>query len=241
MKHVGCQCRKASLWAFALASLISLSCSRFGTVTGFLELRPGTTGRLESVRVELFPSDDSQGLPVQAVSACPTASPSRATFRFDAVPAGTYFLRAWQDVDLDERIGDGDLAGVYGGEYQPETLGQPFRVGAGREIDLGRIEMKIYQELLIAGFGARTQNLTRTDFQYSFNHDIELFSLVVTFPFFGSFIDAQAPGPKRGDTIYYSPGWSLGLETMPAGIHLLDFRGRFLEDTFRILVPVAVQ
>jgi len=210
-------------------------------VVGLVELRPGTAGQLTSCRVELFASPDSLAQPVIVSEAQPTSVPYRATFRFEDVPAGKYYLRAWQDRDLTSQISDGDYAGVYGGEFQRGWLGQPFLVGRGRVVDLGRVELTMFAELLIAAAGFRTQSRTSTDFSYSFNHDVVLTTLVVTFPQYGRYVAAGAAGPKRADTTYRSPGWSFGGIAMPTGTHRLEFRGQFLQDTFQIDVLVDVE
>jgi hypothetical protein len=99
--------------------------------------------------------------------------------------------------------------------------------------------MLIYKELKIAATGVRTNGNQVTEFSYSFNYDITLTSLTISWPGGGADADPTAPGAKTASTVYTSV-WNAGGAEMPAGNHILKFVGTFEGAAFDVDVAVGV-
>jgi hypothetical protein len=164
---------------------------------------------------------------------------SRASFEFPTVAPGPYYLLAWQDKDADGKVSDGDMTGVYGGPHEPGSPGKPVMVYEGWTVDAGEIEMARYTVLEVTAAGGRSQSGETTGFTYTFNYDVTLNSLAITFPGQPAMPDPGAPGLKVADTTYRSEGWRMG-GPMPTGLHQLEFRGVSRGVGFDIRVAVSV-
>jgi len=210
------------------------------TVYGRLALKPGQEGDVRLARVELRDSAAWDSAPVYAIAPESSGQSLRASFEFPAVAPGSYYLLAWQDKDGDGRISDGDLAGVYGGPYKSGSPGSPVMVYEGWTVDVGEIEMAEYAVLEVSAAGERSSSGETTSFSYTFNYDVTLNSLAITFPGQPTVPDPNAPGPKVADSTYRSENWQLG-GTMPTGLHQLDFRGLYAGDTFELRLAVRVE
>ena len=210
------------------------------TVYGWLVLKPGDEGDVRLARIELRDTAAWDSAPLYEVAPDSGGQFYRASFEFPVVAPGPYYVFAWQDRDGDGRVNDGDLTGVCGGPHRPGWPGKPVTVYARWTVDAGDIEMATYQVLEVNATGARSQSGDTTTFTYSFNHDVFLNSLVVTFPGQPALPDPGAAGEKVADSTYLSGGWSMG-GSMPSGLHQLEFRGIFRDSTFDIRVAVLVE
>jgi hypothetical protein len=225
----------------ALVGLCLLAGCQFPTtVYGRLALKPGEDGDVRLARVELHDSVAWDSSAVYAVNPESGGQFSRASFEFPVVAPGPYYLLAWQDKDDDGKVSDGDMTGVYGGPHQPGSSGKPVMVYEGWTVDAGEIELARYTVLEVTAEGERSQSGETTAFSYTFNHDLTLNSLTITFPGQPAMPDPNAPGPKVADSTYRSEGWRTG-GPMPTGLHQLDFRGVFRGAGFDIRLAVPVE
>lgn len=221
--------------------LLSLAgCDRTTGLTGTLILQTGQTGDVQNCRVQLFLSSDLTGNPVKEVASQSGGNASRSEFEFADILPGYYYVLAWKDLNGDGRVSDRDLVGVHGGTYRPGHGGSQVTVSEGKVTDIGEIVMMIYKELLITAAGSRSQGGLVTDFNYSFNYDLTLSSLTITFPGYDPVTDPDAPGPKTAGQTYLSEGWHAHGEPMPTGEHLLRFQGTWEGAAFDITVAVTV-
>jgi uncharacterized protein (DUF2141 family) len=147
--------------AAALAAFVS-GCSYPTNVSGRLSLNPGDTGDARLARIELHDSLGWKTPALYAVTADPTSQAAASRFLFPEVKAGTYFLVAWQDRDGDGVIGDGEVAGVNGGPYNPGWFGNQVVVPQSWTVDVGEITLYTYRRLVFAMSGARVQSGTAT-------------------------------------------------------------------------------
>jgi hypothetical protein len=209
------------------------------TVYGQLALKPGEQGDVRLARVELHDSAAWDSAPVYTVAPEAGERFYRAAFEFPVVAPGPYYVLAWQDLDADGRVSDGDLVGVHDDSNRLRRPGTPVIVYKYWTVDAGNIQMETYEVLEVSATGARSQSGDTTVFSYRFNHDVELNFLTLTFPGQPTLPDPSAAGPKVADTTYRSEGWSMG-GPMPTGLHQLEFRGVFRDSGFalRIAVPV---
>lgn len=227
-------------YVLALAVLGLLAgCRMPTTVYGRLVLKPGESGDVRLARVELHDTVAWDSAPLYELSPDTGGLFYRVAFEFPVVAPGPYYVLAWQDRDGDGRVSDGDLTGVCGGRHRPGWPGEPVIVYARWTVDAGDIEMATYEVVEVKATGTRSQSGDTTIFAYSFNHDVSLNSLVVTFPGQPPLPDANAPGDKTADSTYLSGGWSMG-GSMPSGLHQLEFRGVFEESSFVLRAAVRV-
>jgi hypothetical protein len=210
------------------------------TVYGRLVLKPGERGDVRLARVELRDSAAWDSAPVYTVDPESGGQFFQAPFEFPAVDPGPYYLLAWQDRNADGKVSDGDLTGVYGGPHEPGSMGKPVIAHERWTVDAGDIEMATYEVLEVSAAGARSQSGDTTSFTYTFNHDVYLNSLAVTFPGQPALPDPDAPGAKVADSTYRSEGWHMGGQ-MPSGLHQLEFRGVFRDSSFGLRVAVSVE
>ena len=210
------------------------------TVYGQLALKPGEEGDVRIARVELHDSVAWDSAPVYTVTPEAGGQFFRAAFEFPVVAPGPYYVLAWQDRDADGRVSDGDLVGIYGDSNRLRRPGKPVIVYKNWTVDAGYIQMAKYEVLEVDATGVRSQSGDSTSFSYSFNHDVMLNSLVLTFPGQSTLPDPSAAGPKVADSTYSSGGWSMGGQ-MPAGLHQLEFRGVFRDTSFALRVAVSVE
>jgi hypothetical protein len=210
------------------------------TVYGRLALKPGEEGDVRLARVELHDSVAWDSAPVYTVMPEAGGQFYRAAFEFPVVAPGPYYVLAWQDRDADGRISDGDLVGVYGDSNQLRRPGRPVIVYKNWTVDAGNIQMETYEVLEVNATGVRSQSGDTTSLSYSFNHDVMLNSLALTFPGQPTLPDPSAAGFKVADSTYVSGGWSMGGQ-MPVGLHQLEFRGTFRDTTFVLRVAARVE
>jgi hypothetical protein len=202
-------------------------------------MAPGAQGSPEGCRVDLlFYVDTSYRVVGSGVSGPPDRF-GRSHYELTGLVEGARFLRAWQDRDGDSAISDSDLVGVRNGRFRRGFCGEPFWVGEGLS-ELGPVELARFDELEFTTGGRRLAGDSMTEFTYSFNHDVDLTALLVTFPLYGSYLDASGPGRKRADSVYLSTGWRLTTGPMPTGEHLLRFRGSGLDTLFDTTLTVRV-
>ncbi len=238
---VGGKRLRATAFAVALAGLcLLMGCQFPTTVYGRLALKPGQDGDVRLARVELHDSVAWDSAAVYTIVPESGGQFFRASFEFPVVAPGRYYLLAWQDKDADGKVSDGDIAGVYGGPYEPGLPGNPVMVYKGWTVDAGEIEMSRYSVLEVTAAGARSQSGDTTGFTYAFNYDVTLNSLTITFPGQPAMPDPSAPGPKVADSTYRSEGWQMG-GPMPTGLHQLEFRGVSRGVGFDIRVAVSVE
>lgn len=233
---------KKSAVAIVVAGVVMLlSCAKETKVIGTLLLQPGQTGDVQNCRVELYEKADLTGTPVKFVASKASGQASRSDFEFTDVIEGYYYLLAWKDLNGDGVVSDKDIVGVHGGFYRPGYGGTQITVKAGQTNDVGEIEMLIYKELKISASGSRTPDQLQTTFTYSFNYDINLTSLTITFPGYNPIQDPDAPGAKTAGTQYTSGPWfDLQGNPMPTGNHTLQFVGTWEGTAFDITVTVMV-
>jgi hypothetical protein len=215
-------------------------CRLSTTVYGRLALKPGESGDVRLARVELHDSVAWDSAPVY--TALPEAGGQffRADFEFPVVAPGAYYVLAWQDRDADGKVSDGDLVGVCGDSDRLRRPGEPVVVYKNWNVDAGNIQMATYELLEVNVAGARSQSGDTTSFSYSFNHDVMLNSLALTFPGQPTLPDPPAAGPKVADSTYVSGPWSPGGQ-MPTGLHQLEFRGIFNDTSFVLRAAVRVE
>jgi hypothetical protein len=227
--------------AIGVAMALLLAGCRFPTtVHGRLVLKPGEKGDVRLARVELHDSTAWDSAPLYVTTPKPGAQFFQTTFEFPVVAPGPYYLLAWQDRDADGRVSDGDLAGVYSDSLSPGIPGKPLMVYKNWRVYAGEVELATYEQLEVNAAGVRSQSGDTTSFTYSFNHDVRLNSLAVTFPGQPALPDPGAPGAKLADSTYRSAGWSMG-GPMPSGLHQLEFRGVFRDSGFALRVAVSVE
>ena len=232
--------KKTVLLALILVGVTFMgSCTKATKLTGTLVLQPGQTGDVENTRVALYEKADLTGTPVAFV-ASKTNTISNSPFEFDNVLEGYYYVLAWKDLDGNGVVSDKDIVGVHGGTYVPGQGGTQVTVVKGQTTDVGDIEMLIYKELKISASGALANAGTETGFTYSFNYDVAVTSLTITFPGFAPLTDAGAVGAKTAGTIYHSDGWNNGGAQMPTGAHTLEFVGTWDGGAFDVVVTVNV-
>jgi hypothetical protein len=223
-----------------MAVAILLAGCRFPTtVYGRLALKPGEEGDVRLARVELHDSAAWDSAPVYTIAPDSDGQFFRTPFEFPVVAPGPYYLLAWQDRDADGKVSDGDLTGVYRDSLKPGFPGRPLKVYEGWTVDAGDIEMARYEVLEVNSTGVRSPSGDSTSFKYTFNHDVYLNSLTVTFPGQPALPDPDAPGAKAADSTYGSEGWSMG-EPMPTGLHQLEFRGVFRDSSFVLRAAVLI-
>ena len=210
------------------------------TVYGQLALKPGETGDVRLARVELHDSVAWDSAPIYTVTPEAGGQFYRAAFEFPVVAPGPYYVLAWQDRDADGRVSDGDLVGVYGDSSQLRRPGKPVIVYKNWTVNAGDIQMETYEVLAVNATGVRSQSGDTTSFSYSFNHDVTLNSLALTFPGQPTVPDPSAAGTKVADSTYVSGGWSMGGQ-MPVGLHQLEFRGTLRDTTFVLRVAARVE
>ncbi|MBN2465253.1 hypothetical protein JXD38_06490 [candidate division WOR-3 bacterium] len=210
------------------------------TVYGRLVLKPGEDGDVRLARVELHDTTAWDSTPLYETAPDTGDLYYRVSFEFPVVAPGPYYVRAWQDRDGDGKVSDGDLTGVCGGPHRPGWPGEPVIVYDRWTVDAGDIEMATYQVLEVNATGAMSQSRDTTTFAYSFNHDVLLSSLAVAFPGQPALPDPNAPGDKIADSTYLSGGWTMG-DSMPSGLHQLEFRGMFRDSSFVLRAAVLVR
>ena len=210
------------------------------TVYGRLALKPGEEGDVRLARVELHDSVAWDSAPLYTVTPAASGRFFRAAFEFPVVAPGPYYVLAWQDRDADGKVSDGDLVGFHGDSSLLHRPGRPVIVYKNWTIDAGDIQMATYDLLEVSATGARSQSGDTTSFSYSFNHDVMLNSLALTFPGQPTLPDPSAAGTKVADSTYSSGGWSMGGQ-MPVGLHQLEFRGAFRDTVFALRVAVRIE
>jgi hypothetical protein len=211
------------------------------SVKGTLSIAPEVSGDVRASAVSLYPTSDLSGPAAAGGAAADTGAGRSVGFELADVPAGKYYLLAWQDVDDDGVIDDGDLVGLRGAGYQPGLGGQVLEVVEGALTDAGGVEMKVYLEPLDTVTGALVPTGDTTVFRYSFNHDLELSALSIAFPGIGTLTDPEAAGEKLAGVLYESGGWSAGGAPMPTGIHRVSFRGTLESSRFDVSREVDVR
>lgn len=232
---------KKSVLVTMLAVLaLSLSCTKVTKVIGTLLLQAGQTGDVQNCRVELYEKADLTGTPVKFVSSKNSGQANTSPFEFTDVIEGYYYILAWKDLNGDGVVSDKDIVGVHGGFYRPGYGGTQITVTEGKTNDVGNIEMLIYKELKISASGERVNGATETNFTYSFNYDVTLTSLTITFPGYTPVTDPSAPGAKTAGVQYHSDGWNTGGGIMPTGTHTLEFVGTWQGTAFDVIVPVTI-
>jgi hypothetical protein len=238
---VRCSLARSAVQVAGLAAICLLAGCRFPTtVYGRLTLKPGEQGDVRLSRVELHDSVAWDSAPLYEVTPDSGGQFYRVPFEFPAVAPGSYYLLAWQDRDGDGKVSDGDLTGVHRDSVGLARPGEPVIVPEGWTVNAGDIEMATYEVLEVNATGARSQSGDTTTFAYSFNHDVFLNLLAVTFPGQPALPDPGAPGAKVADSTYRSEGWYMGGQ-MPTGLHQLEFRGVFRDSSFAIRVAVSVE
>lgn len=232
--------KKTFVLVVIAAVAMVVSCSKETKVIGTLLLQPGQTGDVQNCRVELYEKADLTGTPVKYVASKASGQANRSEFEFTDVIEGYYYLLAWKDLNGDGVVSDKDIVGVHGGTYKPGYGGSQITVKAGQTNDVGEIEMLIYKELKISASGSRSADLLETTFAYSFNYDVTLTSLTITFPGYNPVQDPNAPGAKTAGTQYTSGPWNAGGIPMPTGAHTLQFVGTWEGTSFDITVTVTI-
>jgi hypothetical protein len=215
------------------------SCTKATKLTGRLILQTGQSGDVQNCKVQLFVSSDLTGNPVKEVASQQNTTVN-SPFTFDDPVEGYYYLIAWKDLNGDGVVSDKDIVGINGGTYRPGYGGSQVTVKDGKTTDVGEIVMLIYKELKISASGERVNGGIETNLTYSFNYDVTISSLTITFPGFSPTTDPDAPGAKTAGTSYHSDGWNNGGGQMPAGDHTLHFIGTWDSTPFDIIVTVTV-
>jgi len=215
------------------------SCTKATKLTGTLILQTGQSGDVQNCRVQLFVSQDLTGNPVMEVPSKQNTTVN-SPFEFDNPVEGYYYLLAWKDLNQDGVLSDKDIVGIHGGEYRPGYGGSQVTVKDGQTTDVGDIVMLIYKQLKISASGERVNGATQTNFTYSFNYDVTITSLTITFPGFTPVVDPDAPGAKTAGTSYHSEGWNTGGAQMPTGSHTLEFVGSWEGTAFDIIITVVI-
>jgi hypothetical protein len=232
--------KKTVLLALVLVAVTFMGgCTKATKLTGTLILQTGQSGDVQNCRVQLFVSQDLTGNPVMEVASKQNTTVN-SPFEFDNPVEGYYYLLAWKDLNGDGVVSDKDIVGVHGGTYSPGHGGSQVTVKDGTTTDVGEIVMLIYKELKISASGERVNGGIQTNFTYSFNYDVTITSLTITFPGFTPIADPDAPGAKTAGTSYHSEGWNTGGSPMPTGNHTLEFVGSWEGTAFDIIVTVAI-
>jgi hypothetical protein len=216
------------------------SCTKTTKLIGTLKLQAGQAGDVQNTRVELYESSDLTGSPVQYVASKASGSANSSDFEFVDVIEGYYYLLAWKDMDNDGAVTDGDIVGINGGTYRPGFGGDRIIVTKGKTTDVGDITMLLYEALEITATAERVNAGTETNFAYTFNHDVNLTSLTITFPGIGDGNDPNDAGLKTGGVTYHSDGWNVGGGVMPTGNHILRFVGTWSGAAFDVSITVSV-
>ncbi len=231
--------KKTVLLALIVIAVMFMgSCTKKTKLTGTLILQTGQSGDVQNCKVQLFVSQDLTGNPVKEVASQQNTT-INSPFEFDDPVEGYYYLIAWKDLNGDGVVSDKDIVGIHGGTYTPGHGGSQVEVKDGKTTDCGEIVMMIYKELKISASGVRSNAGLETDFTYSFNYDVTLSSLTITWPDNTSNVDLTAPGAKTAGTVYTS-SWNAGGAEMPVGAHVLTFVGTFEGAAFDIDIPVTV-
>jgi len=215
------------------------SCTKATKLIGTLILQTGQSGDVQNCKVQLFVSSDLTGSPVKEVASQQNTTVN-SPFTFDDPVEGYYYLIAWKDLNGDGVVSDKDIVGIHGGTYRPGYGGSQVTVKDGKTTDVGEIVMLIYKELKISASGERVNGATETNFTYSFNYDVTISSLTITFPGFTPIVDPDAVGAKTAGTSYHSDGWNTGGGTMPTGAHTLQFVGTWDGTPFDVTVTVTI-
>ena len=215
------------------------SCTKATKLTGTLILQTGQSGDVQNCKVQLFVSSDLTGSPVKEVASQQNTT-VKSPFTFDDPVEGYYYLIAWKDLNGDGVVSDKDIVGIHGGTYRPGYGGSQVTVKDGKTMDGGEIVMLIYKELKISASGERVNGGTETNLTYSFNYDVTITSLTITFPGFTPVTDPDAPGAKTAGVNYHSDGWNSGGNPMPTGTHTLEFIGTWEGNAFDVIVTVTV-
>ncbi|MFO7639124.1 MAG: hypothetical protein R6X14_07515 [bacterium] len=223
-----------------LLGLLAPGCRQETAVVGELILESGHVGDVRASRVELHATFDLSEAPVAAVTSDDGRDERRSAFHLSGMPAGSYYLLAWQDVDRDGRISDRDIVGVRDGSYRPGYGGTPVEVFDGAETDVRNVTVSTWRDPVASVTGRRSAAFDTTEFLFGFNYDLELTALSVTFPGLGTLLDPDAPGPKLAGVEYVSGGWVRGGAEMPAGRHVLHLTGRLEGESFNLALPVDV-
>ncbi len=232
--------KKTVLLALILVAVTFMgSCTQATKLIGTLLLQPGQTGDVQNTRVELYEKADLTGSPVMFV-ASKTGTASQSDFEFTDVIEGYYYVLAWKDLSGDGVVSDGDIVGVHGGTYKPGEGGTQVTVTKDKTTDVGNIEMLIYKELKISASGERVNGGIATNLTYSFNYDVTITSLTITFPGLTPAVDPDAPGAKSAGTNYHSDGWNTGGGQMPTGAHTLEFIGTWEGNAYDVVVTVNI-
>lgn len=223
---------------FAVVLLLS-GCIPSSDVVGSLAIGLGVPGDVRQCVVRLHENQSDSARYVQRPLA--GGKRDRVRFKFTDIRTGEYYLVAWQDINADGIVNDGDLTGVYGGDYEHKDWGVKLKVEPGTIVNVGDIWLHILREPVKTAMGTLDSSGKQTDFSFVFYHDLTLGSLTVTFPGFGSYIDPQASGPKLAGRTYYSRGWEFGGKQMPTGEHRLVFAGTMDSREFEVEFIVNVQ
>ncbi len=232
--------RKTVLLALIVVAVAFMgSCTKATKLTGTLILQTGQSGDVQNSKVQLFVSQDLTGSPVMEVASKQNTTVN-SPFEFTDPVEGYYYLVAWKDLNGDGVISDKDIVGIHGGTYSPGHGGSQVMVKDGQTTDCGEIVMNIFKELKISASGSRANGGIETKFAYSFNYDVTITSLTITFPGYNPIADAPAPGAKTAGTSYDSDTYNLGGDPMPTGAHTLHFIGTWEGNAFDITVTVVV-
>ena len=218
-----------------------VGCERSTTVVGRLVLEEGVVGDVSGSSVELYELSDLSVPPVATVVSDTGFDHRLSRFEIEQVPAGTYYVLAWSDVDGNGTISDRDIVGVHGGDYRPGHGGSPIEVYEGARIDARDINMEVYAQVVDSIAGFRTAGRDTTFFIYSFNYDVTITSLAIEFPEFGTLIDPEASGGKTAGVVYRSDGWSRGGSEMPVGSHHVYVSGTRDGERFDLEFPLEVE
>jgi len=233
--------RKTAALAMLVVLVLGLAgCTKATKLIGTLILQTGQSGDVQNSKVQLFVSQDLTGSPVKEVGSSQSGNTTRSPFTFTDVVEGYYYLLAWKDLNGDGVVSDKDIVGIHGGTYRPGYGGTQVTVQTGKTTDVGEIVMLIYKELDITASGQRVNGNTETNFTYSFNYDVTITSLTITFPGYNPMQDPDAPGAKTAGVQYHSDGWNTGGGIMPTGSHTLNFVGTWEGNAFNIDVIVTV-
>jgi len=231
--------KKTVLLALVAVAVVFMgSCTKATKLIGTLILQTGQSGDVQNCKVQLFVSSDLTGSPVMEVASQQNTSVN-SPFTFDDPVEGYYYLIAWKDLNSDGVVSDKDIVGIHGGSYRPGYGGSQVTVKDGKTTDVGEIVMLIYKELKVTASGSRANGGIETNFTYSYNYDVTITSLTITFPGYAPEIDPDAPGFKAAGT-YNSNGWNIGGGMMPTGAHTLQFIGTWDGTPFDITVTVTV-
>jgi len=226
-------------WLLLVPALLA-GCHRPGQLSGRLALAPGEQGDAGGCLVELLVYEDTSFVLVKSAVSDPPDRFGRSRYEIRDLVEGARFLRAWKDLDADSAVSDGDLVGVLRGRYRRGYGGEPFWLFDDKWNEAELIEMARFDEVELDVSGRRLPGDSITEFRYAFSHDVDLTTLEITFPLLGSYLDAGGPGRKLADTVYLSTGWRLVTGPMPAGEHLLRFRGTGLDTLFDTTLSIQV-